>query len=191
MKSVGKVLKSILEIFIFAINVVLSLIVIVNLLVLLSSKVFNNEMPTLLDYTYYILQENSANFSFVKGDLLLIDTRKTVAAGDIVLYKNEKEYVLSLVKSTGDENSVIEVSGNDENVANDKITGIGNFWDSIWNVIKKISKLGLLIDRIIQLDVFVISVAVLIVTSVIQSFMNRKSKKNKDVKPDFMNQKMY
>ena len=47
MKSVGKVLKSILEIFIFAINVVLSLIVIVNLLVLLSSKVFNNEMPTL------------------------------------------------------------------------------------------------------------------------------------------------
>ncbi|MCI8671306.1 MAG: hypothetical protein HFI36_04630 [Bacilli bacterium] len=182
MKSVGKVLKSILEIFIFAINVVLSLIVIVNLLVLLSSKVFNNEMPTLLDYTYYILQENSANFSFVKGDLLLIDTRKTVAAGDIVLYKNEKEYVLSLVKSTGDENSVIEVSGNDENVANDKITGI---------VIKKISKLGLLIDRIIQLDVFVISVAVLIVTSVIQSFMNRKSKKNKDVKPDFMNQKMY
>ena len=78
--------------------------------------------------------------------------------------------------------SVIEVSGNDENVANDKITGI---------VIKKISKLGLLIDRIIQLDVFVISVAVLIVTSVIQSFMNRKSKKNKDVKPDFMNQKMY
>ena len=44
---------------------------------------------------------------------------------------------------------------------------------------------------IISSIVFVISVAVLIVTSVIQSFMNRKSKKNKDVKPDFMNQKMY
>ena len=176
MKIIIKGILSVLEIILFIINLLLSLVVIINIIVLISTRLFKNDYPTLLDYTYYSVKENNSFLGIKKDDFLLIDTRKTILQDNIVMYEENKQPKLAKVKESTEETSVLTDNQKETNITNETIIG---------TVIKKIPKAGLVLDKLLESTVFIISIAILIVTSIIQNFINKVKRKYNQENPDF------
>ena len=173
MKKVFNFITGISKIILSIINIFLIVIIVLNILLLLSEKVLKNTYPTILDYTYFISRENISNLNIEEGSLLLVDTRTSSDPSDIIVYKENNE--LKYAKVLESDNYSATTSSN-KKIDNENIIGI---------VILNIKNLGSLVNKILSINSLIISIIILIITSVIQSLLNKKRHKDNQVKPNF------
>lgn len=152
-------------------NTILILMIIINLSVLLSTKILKDKHPSLLDYTYYIVTENNSKFGFTKGDLLLIDMREVINKDDIIMYKNKSGYHIEKVEISENEVTLT----NDEKIPKEDVIG---------KKINSFKKLGAILETILKPIALIIAIILLTITSIIQSLINKNTKKV-NPKPNF------
>lgn len=181
MKSISNFLIGFIKLILNIVSIVLIIVIVLNLLVLISSKILKNDYPTIMDYTYIIMSEDDNYLNLKNNDFLLIDTRKAYAENDIVIYSEENKTVLGKVSEIKEKNILVKTT--DKELELDKKTIIGT-------VIKTIPKLGETLNKVLQTKSLLISIVILTITSIIQSFLTKEKKKYSQQKPDFNQMKM-
>lgn len=173
MKKISNLITSILKIILGIINISLIIIIVLNILLLLSEKVLKNEYPTILDYTYFVTEDSITNLNINKGNLLLVDTRTSSDPNDIIVYKENNKLKYGKVIESDNYSATIQ---NNAKIANEEIVGI---------VIFNINNIGVIITKLLSISSLIASIVILIITSIIQSLLNKKEKKDNQPKPNF------
>lgn len=166
-----KIVVNIGRFFLSVINMVLLIAIILNIGVILSTRVFKKDYASLLDYTYYIVKENNSTLGLNKNDLLLIDMRVILEKDDIVMYKSNNGYKLDRVIEIDKEVTL----NNNEKVPKTDIVGKN---------IKCIKRVGSILAFILKPIALVLFIIILTVTTIIQNSLNKKVKKE-NPKPNF------
>lgn len=166
-----KIVVNIGRFFLSVINMVLLIAIILNIGVILSTRVFKKDYASLLDYTYYIVKENNSSLGISKNDLLLIDMRVIVEKDDIVMYKSNNVYKLDRITEIDKEVTL----NNNETVPKTDIVGKN---------IKCIKTVGSILEFILKPIALILSIIILTVTTIIQNSLNKKVKKE-NPKPNF------
>lgn len=171
MKTISNMGIFLVKLLLNIISVILLLIIILNIGVILETRVMKADYPSLLDYTYFIVESDNKNLNLNEGDLLLIDMRVTVEKEDLVMYKNELGYHIEKVSEVDKEVTL----SNNETIPKEQIAG---------KQIKQLAGMGTTLESILKPMTLIISIVLLTVTSIIQSFINKKTKKE-NPKPNF------
>lgn len=183
MKTLTNICIIFLKIILSLINASLILIIVLNILLILSDKVLENPYPSIMDYTYLTIAKNDKYLGLNKGDLLILDIRKTFTNNDIVYYREDNDkYELGKVMEIVVENVKVKNQEKEDNTTKGLVEG---------TVIFRIEKLGAIISNVFQPLGLGISIVILIITTILQNFINKKTKKSKEEKPDFSKMKRY
>ncbi len=180
MKKVSNSIVGLLKIILSLINLVLAIVIILNILLLMSSRVLKNAYPSILDYTYYVVEEKNSSLNLDKGNLLIIDTRTTADSEDIIVYQNNDKLDYAIVTESDNYSATINENGEDIKIDNESILGIVKI---------NIPEAGTIANQILTIKGLIISVMAITITGIIQGLLTKKSKKDNQVKPDFENMK--
>lgn len=175
MKIISKIGLNILKIVLGIITAILTIIVIINILMILSTKVLKEDYPTFLDFTYFIPEDNDSSINIKQSDFLLIDLKKEIEEGSIVVYKNEKTFKVGQVIKK-DDNSIIKNKSSEETIAKEQIIG---------KVSYKTPQLGNIIRAILKPVALITSVIALIIISILSSIVKKRTSKEGKSKPNF------
>ena len=179
MKKIGIVL---LKILLGLIETILILVIVINILLILSDKVLKKPYPSIMDYTYLTIEKSDKYLGLNKGDLLILDIRKAFKSSDIVYYRDYDEYKLGKIEEIIVENVKVKNDELEETTTKGLVEG---------TLIIKISKLGTYVSMIFQPIALAISIVILTIVTIIQNFINKKTKQGKEEKPDFKKMKHY
>ena len=179
MKKIGITL---LKIILGVINTVLILVIVINIFLILMDRALKNPYPSIMDYTYLTIEKSDKYLGLNKGDLIILDTRKTFANKDIVYYRDDDKYKLGQVEEIVVESVLVKSSEGEENTTKGLVEG---------TLIVTISNIGPIINKVFQPVGLIISIIILTVISIIQNIISRKTKAEKQGKPDFNKMKHY
>lgn len=179
MKKLGITL---LKVLLGLINMILILVIVINILLILSDKVLENPYPSIMDYTYVTIKNSDKYLGLNKGDLIILDIRKTFNNNDIVYYRDEDKYKLGKVEEIIVENVLVKNEKLEEKTTKGLVEG---------TLIITVSKLGTYIDIIFQPIALIVAIIMLTVITIAQNYINRKTKQEKEEKPDFKKMKRY
>jgi len=183
MKSLTKIGITLLKIILGFINAILILIIVINILLLLSEHVLKNAYPSIMDYTYLTISNNDKVLGVNKGDLLILDTRKTFTTNEIVYYKEDNDKTeLGKVAEINVSRVTVKNSKKESNTTKGLVIG---------TVIVNVSKMGTIIDMIFQPIGLAVSIVILIITTILQNLLSKKQEKDNQSKPDFKSMKRY
>lgn len=177
MKNISNFIVGITKIILSVINIILIIIIVLNILLLISEKVLKSEYPCILDYTYFVSEENISNLNINKGNLLLVDTRTSSDPNDIIVYKENNELRYGKVIESDNYSATIE---NNKKINNEDIIGI---------ILINIDKVGTIVNNLLTIKALIISIIVITITGILQSFLSKKKKRDNQEKPDFANMK--
>lgn len=180
MKKISNLVVRILKIILSLINIILTLVIILNILFLLSTKVLKNEYPTILDYTYHVVEEPNSSLNLNKGNLLIIDTRTSPDPEDIVVYQSENKLNYGRVTESDNYSATTNENGTNLKIDNESILGI---------ILANIPKAGTITNQILTTKALIISIVAITITGVLQGLLIKKHKKDNQSKPDFNNMK--
>lgn len=179
MKKIGiAIIKALIGI----ITAILILIIVLNILLILSEKVLKDPLPSIMDYTYVTIDNNDQVLGLNKGDLLLLDTRKTFANNDIIYYKTDNSYKLG---------KIVEINGNDVKINTIESTTTTTRGSVLGTKIASIPYIGNIIKILLQPISLIVAIIILIITSIIQNLIAKKTKGENQEKPDFSKMKRY
>ena len=179
MKKVGLTL---LKILLGITEAVLIIVIVINILLILSDKALKNPYPSIMDYTYLTVEKDNKYLGIKKGDLLILDIRKTFTNNDIVYYRDDDDYKLGKVEEIVVENVKVTNGEKEENTTKGLVEG---------TLILTISKLGTIISKVFQPMGLIVAIVILTVISIIQNIISRKTKSKNEEKPDFKKMKRY
>lgn len=183
MKSIIKVFTTLAKIILSIVNAILILIIVINILLLLSEHALKNAYPSIMDYTYLTVKENDKVLGLNKGDLLILDTRRAFTVNEIVYYQ-EDENKTELGKVTEINVSRVTIKNNKKEDNTTKGLVIGS-------LVVTIPKAGTIVDIIFQTKGLIVSIIILIITTILQNLLIKKTKKDNQPKPDFQGMKRY
>ena len=172
-----RVIVSIIQKIITIINVVLILIIVLNILNIVLLKVQKRDYTTFLDYTYIIIENDEEYFDYHEGDFILTDIRRSAAKEDMVLFLDDDNVEIGEVTVIGTEDVIIESKGKEITVNKEFIIG---------TVVAVIPVLGSILNVILDLTTLWISIGILVITSIIQTLLNKANKKIRKEKPDLV-----
>ncbi len=175
MKAISNFIFTFLKVLLSIINALLIIIIIVNILLLLSKIVLKADYPSIMDYTYYNVNQNDNFLNIKKGDLLLIDVRTKYQEGNVVMYKTNSKYSIGKIEKDEDE-VTIKDSKQEITVYKDDVEGI---------VIARSPLIGSILEIILTPVSMIIAIVILILTTMLQSFIKKKTKKENQTKPNF------
>lgn len=176
MKKLSNFVVGLFKIILSLINIILTLVIILNILFLLSTKVLKNEYPTILDYTYYVVEEANSSLNLNKGNLLIIDTRTSPDPEDIIVYQSENKLNYGRVTESDNYSATINKNGTNLKIDNESILGI---------ILLNIPEAGTITNQILTTKALIISIVAITITGVLQGLLNKKHKKDNQPKPDF------
>lgn len=176
MKTILNFILKILRFLLSLINIVLILIIVLNVVLIISHKLLKQPYPTLMDYTYKIVEESQPNLNLTKNDILIIDTRKAYNDKDIVMYQEDNQINLGQINTIEEKNAKIKNENKEVTISKEDIKG---------TVIKIIPKFGTTLNKILEIKSLIICIVVLTITSIIQSLLSKQNKKYNQEKPDF------
>lgn len=177
MKNISNFIVGISKIILSIINIILIIVIVLNILLLISEKVLKSEYPCILDYTYFVSEENISNLNINKGNLLLVDTRTSSDSDDIIVYKENDKLLYGKVIESDNYSATIE---NNKKINNEDIIGI---------ILINVEKVGAIVNNLLTIKTLIISIIVITITGVLQGLLNKKKKRDNQVKPDFANMK--
>lgn len=167
-----KFLVSFIQKVIGFINIFLILIIVLNLVNIIASKVQDNEYISFLGYTYVNMEENNKDLGLEKGDFVLIDLNRASMKDEMILYQEDDELKLGKITAIGTEDVLIN-----EETHIDKEYVIGT-------VVSIIPILGTILTVLLDSQIFFWAIIILIATSIIQTLLSRAFKTVKIKKPD-------
>lgn len=179
MKKIGIAL---IKVLLGIINAVLTLVIVINILLILSDKVLENPYPSIMDYTYLTINKNNEFLGLKKDDLIILDIRKTFANNDIIYYRDDDNYKLGKVKEIIVENVLVQNGELEDKTTKGLVEG---------TLIVTINKVGKLVNIVFQPKGLIVAIVTLTIISIIQTFINKRTKQGKEEKPDFKKMKRY
>lgn len=166
-----KFLVSFIQKIIGFVNIFLILIIVLNLVNIIASKVQDNGYVSFLGYTYVNVEEDNKALDLEKGDFVLIDLNRAGMNDDMILYQDD-ELKLGNITAIGTEDVLI-----DEETHIDKENILGT-------VVSIIPILGTILTVLLDSQIFFWAIIILIATSIIQTLLSRAFKTIKTKKPD-------
>lgn len=176
MKKILNFIQKFLRFLLSLINIVLIVIIVLNVVLIISQKLLKQSYPTLMDYTYKIMEENKPNLNLTKNDILIIDTRKAYNTQDIVMYQEDNQINLGQINAIEEKSAKIKNENKEITVSKENIKG---------TVIKIIPKFGETLNKILAIKSLIICIVVLTITSIIQNLLSKHNKKYNQEKPNF------
>lgn len=176
MKKILNFIQKFLRFLLSLINIVLIVIIVLNVVLIISQKLLKQSYPTLMDYTYKIMEENKPNLNLTKNDILIIDTRKAYNTQDIVMYQEDNQINLGQINVIEEKSAKIKNENKEITVSKENIKG---------TVIKIIPKFGENLNKILAIKSLIICIVVLTITSIIQNLLSKQNKKYNQEKPNF------
>ena len=167
-----KFLVSFIQKIIGFVNIFLILIIVLNLVNIIASKVQDNGYISFLGYTYVNVEEDNKALDLEKGDFVLIDLNRAGMNDDMILYQEDDELKLGNITAIGTEDVLL-----DEETHVDKESVLGT-------VVSIIPILGTILTVLLDSQIFFWAIIILIATSIIQTLLSRTFKAIKAPKPD-------
>lgn len=167
-----KFLVSFIQKVIGFVSIFLILIIVLNLVNIIASKVQDNEYISFLGYTYINIEENNEELGLEKGNFVLIDLNRAGMNDDMILYQEDDKLKLGNITAIGTEDVLID---EETHVAKEKVLG---------TVISIIPALGTILKVLLDSQIFFWAIIILIATSIIQTLLSRAFKAIKSKKPD-------
>lgn len=183
MRNVLNFFIAILKFLLACINFILIILIVLNIVLIISNKVLKSEYPSLMDYTYIIINDNDNYLNLKKDDIVILDIRKDFLVNDIVYYKEDVNK-----DSFG---KIEEIAGEDVKLKNDKETDTTTKNLVIGTKIYVVPKVGSIVNTLLQPICLIIYIVILTITTLIQKFINKKTKISKEDKPNFNEMKRY
>lgn len=175
MKVIVAILKGIISI----VNIVLILVIILNAFNLILNYLADDGYISFLDYTYMIIEEDDDILDLQANDVILIDLKLSGVQEEIIMYKNAEDVALGKVLEVTDDNTTILNTQSEElELENDQVLG---------KVVKILPDMGTYLQKLLSTRVLVVTIGILIITSLIQSFLNKQQVKLSPPKPNFQN----
>ncbi len=172
-----KVILAILKTIIGIINAILIISIIINVFHLILNALDNEGYISFLDYTYQIIDEDNEVLDLLANDVVLIDLKLDGSSNELVMYNDNGEIQLGKIIEVT-EDYVILNNQLGEEITLDKEFVLGK-------VVNTIAGAGEYVEFLLSTRTLAIEIGILIVTSVIQSLLNKRKQKIDQSKPDF------
>lgn len=183
MKIITNIGVTLAKIILSLVNAVLILIIVINILLLLSEYALKNPYPSIMDYTYLTITSSDKVLGINKGDLLILDTRKAFTNNEVVYYREDNDKTeLGKVTEINISRVTIKNSRKEDNTTKGLVIG---------TVIVTIPKAGAIVDIIFKPTGLIVSIIILIITTILQNLLSKKTEKDNQPKPDFKSMKRY
>lgn len=88
-KNVGKIFGIILNVLL----ILVSIIIIIGIYYIIQIKVLNNDYANLFGYTFFEVATGSMSPTIEVGDIVIVKITKDVEENDIIVYKEEKNFI--------------------------------------------------------------------------------------------------
>ena len=98
-----KFLVSFIQKIIGFVNIFLILIIVLNLVNIIASKVQDNIYISFLGYTYVNIESDNKELDLEKGDFVLVDLNRAGMNDDMILYQEDDELKLGNITAIGTE----------------------------------------------------------------------------------------
>ncbi len=176
MKKFLNIIVSFFEKIIGIINIVLIVVIVLNVIYFIFSAIDTKGYISFLDYSYQIIEEDNDYLDLSKGDFLLIDLKVSPDKDDDVMYEYNNDIEIG---------KIIDSTPEHVTISNGTVNTTAYHESVIGKVIKVIPNLGTYLNSLLKTNILLISIGILIVTSIIQTFLSKKKQKLKQSKPDF------
>lgn len=166
-----KTLNKIISIIINILIIIATILIIVGIYYLIQIKILNKGFVNIFGYTFFEVATGSMSNTIEIGDVVIVKLTKEVKENDIIVYKENENYITHrLIEKDG--NNLIAKgdanNGQDKPITIDQVLG---------KVEKIIPKIGIIRKAILSKEILILSSIVITLLFVIYFYTNKTDEK--------------